>query len=543
MRLQLLSLFLLLIASGCPRPQSISAAELPVTPPPVAPIFEDATRAAGITFESRLEGKTPRTILQTIGEGVAFFDFDNDGNLDLLFVARKPALYQGDGKGHFRPVPLNLPPAHYLGVAVGDFDNDNRPDLYLSAYQGGALLQNQENGRFTDVTAQSGLKPQPWGSSASFFDFDKDGDLDLFIGNYVDFGPKTKPQLCNYHGVMGSCGPNSYTALRGVLYRNLGNGRFRDDTHTLGLDKAPGKTLGVAAAPWGNEVALAVANDQQPSSLYVFAKNEPTDRAVEAGTAFARDGKVYAGMGVDWGDWNNDGQLDLAAAAYTSQAKLIFQRDGTVFEARDIAQIGLMSSVDVITFGLKWLDYDNDGWLDLLLANGHVQDNAKEVTGIYPGGGNSFGQPLILYRNEEGKRFTDVRQGLTGGAERELVGRGLATGDYDNDGRIDAVVLNSEGAPVLLHNVYKNTGNWLRVSLEGKGGGYGALLTLTLPDGKKRIRHCQADGSYESASDPRVWFGLGKATGAALTVRWPGGKEQTVPKVAANQTITLREPQ
>ena len=334
-------------------------------------------------------------------------------------------LYRGDGKGHFSPTVFPVPREHYLGVAVGDFDNDGWDDVYLSAFGGGRLLRNVR-GKFVDVTARSGIGLQPWGSSATFADYDGDGRLDLFIGNYLKFGPADKP-LCDYHGVMASCGPGSYLAERTVAYRNRGGGRFADVSRTLGLDRTPGKTLGLAAAPWGEHgLALALAADQVPSSLMIFEEGRAEDHGRVSGVAVAADGRPYAGMGIDWGDYDNDGQLDLAAATFSSHAKLVFHRDGTNFEPQDIARLGLMSSVSEVTFGLKWLDFDNDGWLDLMLASGHVFDNADRAVGGFPGDNPSFAQPLILYRSERGKHFVDVRRGLVRGAERWMVGRGIA---------------------------------------------------------------------------------------------------------------------
>lgn len=513
--------------------------------PAPSPLFEDATPASGVSYRGKIAGPRPCNILQTIGTGVAFLDYDNDGNLDLLFIDDSPKLYRGDGKGRFSSVPLDVPKERYLGVAVGDFDNDGWDDVYLSAFGGGRLLRNV-HGRFVDVTANSGIGRQPWGSSATFADYDGDGRLDLFVGNYLTFGPKVLPQLCDSHGIMASCGPTSYLPEHAAAYRNDGGGRFVEVTHKLGLDRAPGKTLGLAAAPWGARgLALAIADDQVPSSLFVFDNGVASDTAEAAGTAVAADGRPYAGMGVDWGDYDNDGQLDLAVATFSSHAKLVFHRDGETFEPQDVARIGLMSSVPYVSFGLKWLDFDNDGWLDLMLASGHVFDNADVAVGGFPGDDPHFAQPLILYRSERGKRFDDASSGLVRGAERPIVGRGLASGDYDNDGRLDAVAVDIEGAPILLHNITAKPGHWLRVKLFGtrsNRNGYGALLTLTLPGGRKLVRHCQADGSYESASDARVWFGLGDATSGDLTVRWPSEAVQNVGKVRADRTIPVREP-
>src|SRR5579871_6578159 len=253
--------FALTLGVGC-RHDSDPPAHVSPPPPTSHPAitsshvrFVDVAKTAGIHYRWEIPGKRPLNILQTIGNGCAFLDYNNDGNLDILLVGPKLALYRGDGHGHFTDVThetgLDTLHGHFLGCAVGDYDNDGYDDIYITAYRGGVLLHNEHGQGFRDVTREAGLAPQPWGTSATFFDADDDGKLDLYIGDYVQFGPQTQPQLCNYHGVMAGCAPTDYRPLRGVLYHNLGGGRFQDVTHTWGLDRISGRTLGVAAAPFG----------------------------------------------------------------------------------------------------------------------------------------------------------------------------------------------------------------------------------------------------------------------------------------------------
>jgi hypothetical protein len=365
------------------------------------------------------------------------------------------------------------------------------------------------------------------------------------VGNYVRFGPEVRPQLCPTGPFFTACGPGDYEAERGVLYRNAG-GRFRDVTRAWGFSRTSGKTLGVAAAPLAGsrQPALALANDQVPGDLFMLGNSPAPNRGVASGTAYARDGKVYGGMGLDWGDYDNDGDLDLVVGTFQSQAKPVFRNDRGLFAALDTDQIGMRSSVPFVTWGTQWLDFDNDGWLDLLFTNGHVQDNVAEVDLLNGhAGGAVFRQPILLYRNTGAGRFTDARARLSGGAERPIVGRGLAAGDYDNDGRMDALAVDSEGRPVLLHNEGRPAGNWLLVRLLNRGGrdDYQALVTIEA-GGRRLVRHCHADGSYLSSSDPRVHFGLGKVSRVdRLRVRWASGHTQTYGPLSVNRSVTLRE--
>ncbi|HLK60959.1 MAG TPA: CRTAC1 family protein [Chthonomonadaceae bacterium] len=523
-----------------------AAATAPALPSP--PLFQDVADRAGLHYRWTIPGKRPLNILQTIGNGCAFLDYNNDGNLDILLVGPNLALYQGDGHGHFTDVThetgLDTLHGHFLGCAVGDYDNDGYDDIYLSGYRTGLLMHNEHGQGFRDVTREAGLAPQPWGTSATFFDADDDGKLDLYIGDYVQFGPQTQPQLCNYHGVMAGCAPTDYRPLRGVLYHNLGGGRFQDVTHTWGLDRISGRTLGVAAAPFGPDgrPALAIANDETPGDLIVMRGAKSQNIGVTSGIAYAGT-QVYGGMGIDWGDYDNDGRLDLVIATFQNQGKLVIRNQGAAFAIQDTGRMGMFSSLGYVAFGAKWLDYDNDGWLDLLFANGHIQDNADQVN-LMNFGGSAYRQPLVLYHSLQGKRFEDTSAGMAAGARRPIVGRGLAIGDFDNDGRMDALVVDSEGQPLLLHNVTPHAGHWLLVNLVGtkcNRDGYGAILTVET-GGRKLKRFCHADGSYLSSSDKRVHFGLGTTTKIErLQVRWPDGHVDTFHHLPVDRILQLKE--
>ena len=511
--------------------------------------FVDVAQQAGLHYQWQIGGKRPLNILQTIGNGCAFLDYNNDGNLDILLVGPKPALYRGDGHGSFTDVThqtgLDRLSGHFLGCAVGDYDNDGFDDIYLTAYGGGVLLHNEGGKGFRDVTKAAGIASQPWGTSASFADIDGDGRLDLYICNYVQFGPQTDPQLCTAQGgLMTACGPRYYQLERGVLYHNEGSGKFRDVSKTWRAFAVPqeiqGKGLGVAVADYdgSGRQSIAIANDEVPGDLLHNLGGHFLNVAASSGTAFnVENGHPYGGMGIDWGDYDNDGRLDLVVATFRGEPKSIFHNDGRgLFTDRSLP-LGVAERTRAnVAFGVKWLDVDNDGFLDLILANGHVQDN---IDAIEPG--STYKQRLQLFRNTGGAAFVEQSAGPS--FQTPILGRGLAIGDYDNDGRIDVLVVDSEGAPLLLHNETPKTGHWLLCKLVGTKSnrdGIGALVTVEA-GGRKLLRRCGTDGSYMSASDRRVHVGLGKAMSATVTVRWPSGATNVYKNIAADRVITLRE--
>jgi hypothetical protein len=348
-----------------------------------------------------------------------------------------------------------------------------------------------------------------------------------------------KLQLCDFDGHLSACGPKFYDAERGTLYKNAGNSRFQDVTKAWGADKVSGKTLGVAFCDYdgSGRQSIFLSNDQVPGNLLRNEGGSFKDTGVLTGVAYDKTGNVYAGMGTDWGDYDNDGRLDLTAMAFRSQEKFIFKNDDHFFSEKS-AGLGLQSANPYVAFGVKWLDFDNDGWLDLMIANGHVQDNIAEIDQ-----GATYREPTLLFQSQNGTRFTDVTAQMDKSARRDIVGRGLATGDFDNDGRVDALVVDGEGAPLLLHNQTPTPGNYLSLRLTGSKSnrnGYGAVVTIEA-GGKRLVRVCHADGSYLSSSDSRVHVGIGDAKTATITVRWPAGKTQVVKAEAVNRNITIQE--
>jgi hypothetical protein len=512
-----------------PAPGEASAAE-------GRPRFVEAASAAGITYRWTVPGRPPHDILQTIGSGCALLDHDRDGNLDLLLVeADHLALYRGNGRGGFvdvtRAAGLDRLRGHFLGCAVGDYDNDGDDDLYLSGYRAGALLQNRQGRAFTDVSRAVGLAPQPWGASAAFADLDGDRFLDLVVANYVEFG-RGSPRFCPVRGLPQACGPGVYRPLPAGVYRNHAGRRFLDVARAWRF-RSSGASLGVACADFlgSGRAGVAVANDVRPGDLF---RNDGRGRfqniGKASGTALSREGRAHAGMGLDWGDYDNDGRLDLFVTTYAAEAKCLYRSEGGGFFTERSVEAGIDPLMRPhVSFGCKFLDADNDGWLDLLIASGHVWDNPERATPDI-----AFRQPLKFLRNQGGGvmpvAFTD--QSGSAGIDQlpRIAGRGLATGDFDNDGRIDALVVDDDGAPLLLRNETRAAGHWLGLRLVGTGksnrNAYGAVVEARVGD-RILVRICHADGSYLSASDPRVHLGLGRARRVdRVMIRWPDGRRE-----------------
>ena len=541
------ALLALSLMSGCNKDDAAK----PVTDVKKSFLFSDVTDKSGIDYKWTIPGSRPLNILQTIGNGCAFLDYDNDGNQDILLVGTQLALYKGDGKGGFTDVTKKLGldklTGHFLGCAVGDVDGDGYDDLFISGYRTGILLKNERGERFSDVTKQSGIKPQPWGTSCAFAEtVPGSGKLDLYVGNYAVFGPN-EVQLCKEGSLMTSCGPRYYKEIPGVFYRNDGKGHFTDITKATEVMPSRGRTLGVAFADFNGsgKPGLALANDENPGDLFEpLQGTAPKYKNIgqSSSVAYDRDGNVHGGMGTDWGDFDNDGKLDLFVATFYGEVKCLYKNNGD----SSFSEVGIPTGLGALTspyvaFGCKFIDYDNDGWLDIAIANGHVQDNIQDINHAA-----TYLESFQLFRNRTTSPtgFEEVSGSCDPKAIRPIVGRGMASGDYDNDGRDDLLIVDSEGKPLLLHNDVSNGSHWLGVKLDGRKSnrdGYGAILTLK-SGGRTLVRHCHSDGSYLSASDKRVRFGLGASAKVdELTVKWPSGEKTVYANPPADKYISIVE--
>lgn len=541
-------------------PQPESLPRLQSHPDPSGVQFVDCAGAAGLKYRYVISGPRPLNALQALTGGCAFLDYNNDGSLDVLVVGNpQPRLFRGDGRGHFRDVTaetgflpkLSSPDGVWMGCAVGDIDGSGFDSVYLSGFHAGCLMRNLGGKRFVDVTAQAGIHQEIWGTSCGFAELSRTGRLDLVVGNYVLFGSDTKrfEQNCvSPNGTVTSCGPTSYYAQHLSLYRNLGHGLFHDGQEP-GIENTQGKTLGLTFADYEGSgfPGIFAANDTSGNGLYHNdGRGHLSDVARRAGVQNARQGAYVSGMGTDWADFNEAGRLGLVVANYAEQGKPLYRNEGHGLFTDQEEAAGLTSySLPYLAFGVKWLDYDNDGWLDLAFANGDVADTIHKA---YPS--RWYRYPTQVLRNlgssspEQSVRFADVSGNMGPDLARPIVGRGLAVGDYDNDGREDLLVVDAEGTPLLLHNQGGHVGHWLGIRLVGTRSnrdGYGAMLTARIGS-RTLLRHCHADGSYLSSSDKRVHFGLGAArTVDSLSVRWPSGHVDTLRNVRADRYVTVRE--
>lgn len=525
--------------------------------------FDDITSAAGIQFHLTCGSANKEYIMDSLCGGVAVLDFDGDGWMDLFLLngstldaersGQRPAskLYRNNRKGGFEDVTAKsgiVPAGWGMGVAVGDYDNDGDSDLYLTYLKGGALCRNNGDGTFTDVTAAAGVGNQDrWGTSAAFGDYDHDGFLDLYIANYVDLDLANLPafgsgSFCQYRGIAVSCGPRGLKGSRDRLYRNQGDGTFRDVSEALKIDPEGYYGLGVIWADANGDgcLDLYVADDSSPSLFYRGdCKGGLVESGVTAGIAYSDDGREQAGMGVDFGDYDRDGRLDLVKTNFSDDTNNLYRNQGNG-EFQDMAGPAGFGPVSIpfLGFGVRFFDFDNDGWKDVFIANGHVNPQVDAHSF-----GVSYAQRALLFHNLGGGRFEEV--GLRAGAALKTarVSRGAAIADFDNDGRLDVVVTNLDASPALLHNAGR-AGNWLRIRTVGKKSnrdGYGARVTVSAGD-VTQTDETRAGSSYVSSSDPRLHFGLGKAARVdRIAVRWPSGAEDTVLNVSANQEIVIEE--
>jgi hypothetical protein len=523
--------------------------------------FADVARAAGITFVHDNAASHEKYLIETMGSGCGWIDYDQNGLVDLYLVngaatqlyqpahPLRSALYRNNGDGTFTDVTekagVGGEGLFGMGVAVGDYDNDGYPDLYLLGYGRAILYHNNGDGTFSDVTAKAGVaNTGKWGSSAAWFDYNNDGYLDLVIANYVDWSPENNV-WCGERkpGYRGYCHPDVYHGQTPTLYRNNGNGTFTDVSQASGMGAKPGNGLGVVTFDYDNDgwQDVFIANDSMPN--FLFRNNHDgtfREVAFAAGVAVSQDGKSEAGMGADAADITGSGWLDLIVTHLDFELARLYRNrgDGTFDDATLTSQLGY-ATFQLSGFGTRFFDYDNDGARDLFIANGHILDNIE----LYHTE-THYREPKLMFRNVGRGVFTNVSHSLGPDLVQPRVSRGVAVADFDNDGDLDILVSNNGEPPQLLRNDGGNRYHWLQIFLIGTRSnrdGVGARVKVAAQD---LVQHDQRKGgmSYQSAQDPRLHFGLGGRREVDLVeVRWPSGVVDRIEKLISNQVVTIEE--
>jgi enediyne biosynthesis protein E4 len=522
-------------------------------------------KSAGLTMRNVFGGTlTKKYIIETTGTGVAIFDYDNDGWPDIFIVngttlegmpekdAPTNHLYRNNHDGTFADVTERAGLAHTgwgQGVCVGDYDNDGWEDLYVTYYGKNVLYRNNGNGTFSDVSETSGVagSGKAWGTGCAFVDYDRDGRLDLAVANYVDFDLSTTPgpgerASCIWKGVPVMCGPQGLPGAKNILYRNRGNGTFEDVTSKAHIDQTTGHyAFSVSTFDFDNDgwPDIFIACDSTPSILYRNNHDGTfTDVAITAGAAFNEDGRSQAGMGSTIGDYNGDGRLDIFKTNFSDDTATLYRNngDGTFDDVTFSAGLGL--NTQYLGWGAMFLDFDNDGWPDLLLVNGHVY---PEVDSQHLG--STFQEPRILYHNDGGK-FADISASSGPGITTAISSRGLAVGDFWNDGRISAVVSNMNAPPSLLVNQVRAANHWIAfrtIGTKSNRDGIGARIRVKAGS-RILVDEVRSGSSFISNNDMRVHFGLGAVTKVDwVEVRWPSGLLERFDSLPADTFHTLKE--
>jgi hypothetical protein len=538
---------------------------------PLGVSFVDIARQAGLNAKTIFGGVAKnKYLLETTGCGVAFYDYDNDGWLDIFLVngwrlegfpkGEEPVchLFKNNRDGTLTDVTVKAGLARSgwgQGVCVGDYDNDGNEDLFISYYGQNALYHNNGNGTFTDVTAKAGLtqKTTRWNSGCAFMDYDRDGRLDLFVANYIDLDLKTAPVPesgpCLYKGVMVACGPPGLNGGKDLLYHNNGDGTFTDVSDSSGITQtASTYGLGVLTADFDDDgwPDIYVANDSTASALFHNLKNGKfEDIAIAAGAALSPDGKPQAGMGVGAGDYDHDGNLDIIKSNFAGDTHSLYRNLGNNNFDDKTFESGLGVNTKYLGWGCGFFDMDNDGWLDILVCNGHVYPEVVQLRteAAYP-------QRKLLYRNLRNGRFDDVSMQAGPGISTPAPARGCAFGDFDNDGDIDVVVNCVNEYPQLLRCDSTTGNHWIKVRTIGtksNRSGIGARIRCVakfpgIDQPIQQVDEVRSGGSYFSQNDLRVHFGLGKATKVdLLQIRWPSGHVDELKNIDVDRVIYVKE--
>ena len=586
--IQLASFTLLLLCAGFHSPaqqpsptatptrtgRSYSTAEPAKKPPAPGPQatspvkFTDITARAGIQVK-HVAAKTPaKYLLETMGGGVGVFDYNNDDRLDLFFTngaELKPEMAQDDRPDKTQPKYWNRlyrqnsdgtfadvteragvkGIGYSMGVAAGDYDNDGYVDLFVTGYKADRLYRNNGDGTFTDVSSKLQLSDNGWSTSAGWFDYDNDGRLDLFIARYMDWDFASGSMFCGgpATALRAYCHPDNFKGAANILLHQRADGSFADVSRSAGIADSAGKGLGVAFADFDNDgwTDIFVANDSVRQALYRNkGDNTFEDIAVMSGAAYDEDGRTFAGMGIDCADYDNDGYMDVFITTLSNEKYAFYRNNGDLSftyatNTTAVGQITLLYS----GWGTRFVDADNDGLLDLFVAQSHVLDTIEQSTAYL-----KYKQPLLLMRNT-GKAFVNVSATAGAAFNSPIAGRGMGSGDLNNDGQVDFIVAVLDDASVILRN-QGTTHHWLGISLAGSKSnrqGIGARVTVTSLSGQKRIFDVNTAGSYLSSNDSRVVAGLGPAKGVrSVEVRWPSGRKQTITNPPIDRYLRIDEP-
>ena len=531
--------------------------------------FQELAAQAGLTFVHDNGARGHFYLPEIMGSGVALFDYDGDGDLDMYLIQGRSLDAESAG-----PLPPRVssgrlfrndltrdsagrPILHFtdvtdaagvgftgagMGVAVGDYDNDGDLDLYVTAYGSNVLYRNNGNGTFTDVTQPAGVDDRRWSTSAAFIDYDRDGDMDLFVANYVDFTVKAAKACTDPVGAPDYCAPSAYHPVPARLFRNEGNGTFTDATESAGIARAYGAGLGVAVGDYNGDgwLDLYVANDATPNQLWINTQRGTfEDQGWLSGSAANAAGRPEGSMGIASGDYDADGDEDLFVTNLSRETFVLYVNDGHAnFEDRRASAGVAQTTASMTGFGTAWLDYDRDGLLDLIAANGAVN-----VAAGLRGSPSPYAQRNQLFHNAGGGRLVDVTESSGPAFEKALVGRGLAIGDVDNDGDLD-VLISSNGGPVRLLINESPPAHWLAVRVTSSSGnrfGFGARVGIIRQGQPTLWRRAGTAGSYLSASDNRLHFGLGSSPRIdRVVVEWPDGLRESWKSVASDREILLK---
>jgi enediyne biosynthesis protein E4 len=528
---------------------------------PSGPVeFVDVTSQAGIHFKHNTGAFGKKYLPETMGSGVCIIDYDNDGWPDIFFVNSMdwpehktaksyPALYHNNHDGTFtdvtREAGLEIE-SYGLGCAVGDYDNDGFDDLYITTVGSNHLFHNLRNGKFSDVTAKAGVASPGFSASAVWFDYDNDGKLDLFVTHYIEWSEE-KDQYCTLDNKNKTyCTPQTYKGENSHLYHNKGNGIFEDITKQAGLADPTSKALGVALLDFDNDgwIDLFVSNDTEPNKLYRNNHDGTfTDVAVNAGIAFSDSGRVRAGMGADVADIDGTGLPSLLIGNFTNESTALYKSDGSGLFVDESMRSGIAQmTVQSLTFGCFFMDYDLDGRLDIVAANGHVSDDIAVVQPTL-----RYAQPMGVYRNLGNRKFENVSTKLGAAIQKSVVGRGLAYADFNNEGDLDLVITSNDGPARLLRDQNANQNDVLRLKLIGTKSNrdaIGAKVMLTTSSGATMTRMVKGGSSYLSQSELPLTFGLGKPGSASPTrvqIVWPSGRKESITELKPNQFVIIQE--